>query len=210
MARPFIPFPQGASCELIGYCNSNFVENIFHVEHLVHDFTAYDLLVLRNIAIAWVTNYYSYAYSNSCFIVRIRSKSLHSQTGPVDDYELPVPIGGQVSEAPLPNNVTFCSKLLTGLIGRSQRGRWYSIGMCSVQTDGNDASAAYASGMRASLEALRTAIPADANPMRMVVASYRTNKAWRSVVSSHPVTEISITDTHLDSQRRRLTGRGRV
>jgi hypothetical protein len=107
----------------------------------------------------------------------------------------------------MPNNAAFCVKFLTGGRGRSSRGRNYISGFTNDSRDGlNHVSAAFADAMVAAYNAI-LALPLDAD-WEWSVASFHTAGAPRAAALVQPIVGAAYTDTIIDSQRRRLPGRG--
>lgn len=208
MSRPFIPVLNTASVELIYLANTQTLENIFHVKK-GSPYSLADLQALRTIVNNWDAATWATQRSQFCTLQRIRTKALDSLGSPMEDFALPTPRGGAVGAGTLPNNVTFCVKLNTGLTGRCFRGRLYFPGITLGHLNtGNFNEIAAASGTSI-VNALNTLLANLATGGHTLgVVSYRVNKAWRSSGVFTPATGWSSIDLHLDSQRRRLTGRG--
>lgn len=113
---------------------------------------------------------------------------------------------GALADAMMPNSTTVAVKKATGRAGRSYRGRLYHIGLCEnqvlanriapvVQTSINAAYAAYIGGY-------------GTISCTWVVASTYSNQAPRAIGVVTPILAVSV-DPVIDSQRRRLPGRGR-
>lgn len=216
MTHPFIPVANVAQCQLIYNQNGQIIENVINVQK-GSPFSAADLTTLVNTIDTW-DNTTSTGGKNvrngNCLLQRIHARALDTESSPVVDYVLPASRGGLINGAQaLPNNVTFALTLQTGLAGRSFRGRIYLVGLASGQTTGG----ANASNMTVSAAtlivtcytALKTAIEGIGAGYHIVVVSYRTGLAWRTSGVATPIINFSYADLNLDSQRRRLPGRGR-
>lgn len=115
-------------------------------------------------------------------------------------------VGGNVSPA-LPGNVAWTVKFLTGLTGRSYRGRNYVPGIAEADNSGNQISGALAALLVAGYgELIATA---EDNDFTWVVLSRVQNGVVLANAIGAPVVSVGFADLNLDSQRRRLTGRGR-
>jgi hypothetical protein len=119
--------------------------------------------------------------------------------------------GGALSAThQLPTNCTFSIKKITGGGGRSGRGRWYWVGMDSADTLTSDIIlAARANAMITALVAFQTAIEAISTGLEMGIVSYYHAKVLRVAGLFEQITNWGYADLVLDSQRRRLPGRGR-
>jgi hypothetical protein len=206
MSHPFISAPNTASIELIYQNASEYNENVIHVEK-GSPYSFANLQAVRAIVDAWdAATGYQFRHTTAQ-LVRIRSKALDTNTSPLEDYFLPTPRGGAVGGNAVPLNVAFCVKLATGLAGRSYRGRWYLGNLGTPQI--NDAGHILALTVAAyppALDALRAALLAGGHTQ--VITSYRNNGAWRTTAVNTPVTAAVAVDNAIDSQRRRLPGRG--
>lgn len=114
---------------------------------------------------------------------------------------------GGVSADSLPNNVAYCISKYTGLRGRSQRGRFFLPGIPSNAREGaSRVSSAYQTSIVTACSGfLGQMIAATFVP---VVISLYTAGAPRTTGIYNPITTLAPVDNVLDSQRRRLPGRG--
>jgi hypothetical protein len=206
MSHPFIPVPHGASCELIYSDAGELSENVFHVTK-GSNFSLADLQALRTTANAWDAASGANGRASNATLVRIRTKALDSASSPLEDYSLPTPRPGNIGGGSLPLNVAFCVKLATGLAGRSYRGRWYwgHLG-AAVLSDAGHMAAASVTGYVGLLTTLIANLASAG--YTMCVVSYRTGGAWRTTAVATPIITAVAVDNSLDSQRRRLPGRG--
>jgi len=133
--------------------------------------------------------------------------------------DLGAPIPAQVDKAPvndltggrasviMPGNVTVVTKFGTGLAGRSQRGRTYHIGLTDDQCVGDSLVAGMADTIRDAWIDFAGEVHDSPAAADLVVVSYCHNKAWRTAAQVLNVTTFTTEDV-LDSQRKRLFGRG--
>jgi len=214
MAHPFIPAPNTALVEMVYTCAGQIIENTFHVQKS-SPFTALELQGLATAFDNWDgvgASRWALLRANNCVLQQIKTKALDTASSPVYIFVLPVARGGAGAGGSLPLNVTFCLTLQTGLAGRSQRGRIYFPGIQSGQVQAapaqNQIVAATANQMVTDLNNLIAAVAALGAGYKMVVTSYYNNGAWRSVAQNSIITNAAYADLNLDSQRRRLAGRG--
>lgn len=109
---------------------------------------------------------------------------------------------GEATGNSLPGNVSCCMSLHTGRSGRSGRGRIYHYGMTTSMLDTTDGSLVNSSSLGALHSGYNDLVSAFSaiNP-KLAVASRKLGVAY---------TVLTITaDNKIDSQRRRLPGRGR-
>jgi len=107
----------------------------------------------------------------------------------------------------LPNNVTICASVRTLFTGRSARGRWYWQGLMESQVTGN----VVASGTLTSIDAALTNLASVIAGLShfWVIASYISEGVPRPGGPVYfVVNDITFVDDVVDSQRRRLPGRG--
>jgi len=133
--------------------------------------------------------------------------------------DLGAPIPAQVDKAPvndltggrasviMPGNVTVVTKFGTGLAGRSQRGRTYHIGLTDDMCVGDSLVAGMADTIRDAWIDFAGEVHDSPAAADLVVVSYCHNNAWRTAAQVLNVTTFT-TEGILDSQRKRLFGRG--
>lgn len=110
---------------------------------------------------------------------------------------------GSLTGAPLPNNVSLCVTLRSGLTGRSARGRFYAMPTNAAQQSGlNTFSSSYA----LDVEAFLTTIKAGASGIgwTMAIISRWHDNAKRAAGVYFPVTTLGARNFLMDSQRGRL------
>lgn len=111
---------------------------------------------------------------------------------------------GSTSGLVKPNNVAFVITHRTAARGKSFRGRSYIAGWTDSTVTGNYLGVAYADGLAASFNSMRTDLALD--DIKFCVLSRRINGAWRENGVATPVTLSLYRDLALDSQRGRLPG----
>lgn len=149
------------------------------------------------------------------------ARSLDDEFGPAVERLVASPLVGSAAGDPEPNNVALAIKKLTGLSGRSFRGRVFhpclSTGQVLTSTRVTDAFAAdivdrygdFLAGIVASAADWIHVVVSKYSGMENVVIDgrYKRRPIPRTEGVTTPVTGFS-TDGFLDSQRRRLAGRG--
>lgn len=202
----FVPFPNCASVELIFTEDSQRIENRYHVEQD----TPYDetsLAVLAALFATWWDDNIQPQVSNSVTLVSIIARALDTASSPAVEYTAGLPNNGAISVSPaLPNHVTCAVKWTTGLRGRSFRGRTYHIGLVESQVNGNTIVASNVTELIAGYSDLLTDL--EGLPGELVIASRIANGVERTTGLTTQVAGVFI-DATVDSQRRRLPGRGR-
>lgn len=213
MATPFVPAPNTIQIEMQYGTWGGKAENVFHV---TGNGPITDIAGLCNAAITafhgwWNTSLKS-TQSNEYAIGTITARDIGVEGG-----EAHVQFFNEMcthAGLALPDNVTCAVKWNTSRAGRSYRGRSFHVGLpVDFRTKDELTGPAIAA-----LQAAYGALPGVVSAMgwggfgptsgTLTVVSKRHNKAWRAVADCTPITGCSITDTHLDSMRRRLSGRG--
>lgn len=113
---------------------------------------------------------------------------------------------GEDAAPALPNNVSYTITFRTNQRGRSARGRNYFIGLVRTQVDGNQITSGFATAYQAAYAAIPALVFEDG--WQWVVASRYSGGAPRSEGVTFPITSVALFDATVDSQRRRLPGRG--
>lgn len=202
--HPYIPALKTARSRMSYTQEGQTLQNVFYFTKDT-PFSAADLASLNSaIVTAWTSHFKPYQ-PTSLILDTIESTALDTDSGA--QVTLAVGETGLGAAEPMPTGVTVAVKFATGLIGRSQRGRMYWIGLCDNQRLGNQVTLAFHDNL---LNAVQTFFGdiGIATSMLHAVVSYCTGKAWRITAQVTPVTDYILTDSNLDSQRRRLTGRG--
>lgn len=109
----------------------------------------------------------------------------------------------------LPASASLAIKKFTGTLGRSGRGRWYwPIGSSGFLVNGNTVLSAAAVNWAAALASFQAAVEASYTGSQMGIVSYYSAKVLRSAGLFSQITAWGASDLNVDSQRRRLPGRG--
>jgi len=109
-------------------------------------------------------------------------------------------IAGGLELDSAPGNVAICVSLKTALAGRRFRGRKFFSGIPKNSLIDNTMDATQAEGVRFACQTLINGLVTAGFPMTIVSLTGMTNVL---------VTNATLTDNFIDSQRRRLTGRGK-
>lgn len=200
---PFISVPSTAMVELFYRWDNQRVENTLYFRQ-ADSYDPPELTTLAEEVFNWWANSIAPLTSSSVVLVGVKATSLESDSAPA--VETPVNQPGLGDPNAEPNNVSFVIKFLTSGRGRSSRGRNYIVGLPDTTVNGNSIQAAHADALVAAYS-------------QLLAAGVITEGAW-SVVSRYAdglprspgiaqlVTGASYTDLTIDSQRRRLPGRG--
>jgi len=201
----FIPTPNAASAEVRFTVDGQNVENRM-VFTAGSDFDASMLGDLADIiADSWATNALPLQTADLTFR-EVYCVDLSDAAGPVATSTTGLPAVGGASALGVPNNVSLCFQLRTAARGRSFRGRLYPCGMRADKVANSVWDSAYAGLWEAALEQLK--IDAFAGGYTWAVQSLKANKVPRVTGVTTVVANITTVDLIVDSQRRRLPGRG--
>lgn len=204
--HPYIPVDRVAKLEMIYRQDEQVVVNVFHYMS-DQGWTAERLAELCDEAKVIFDNLLKPNYPAIYSLRTIKATDLTSQTGPTAERDYVPPVfGTDITNDPMPNNVTVCTKWVTAQRGRSYRGRTFHPCLTAIQVAGNSLSetgvtdvAGYSGAMLGTMAGFQ---------WWLMVVSYCHDKAWRTTGVATRVTEFSLNEV-LDSQRRRLPERGR-
>lgn len=200
----FIPVANTAMAELIFEHDGVRSENVMYFEH-ADPIDGVELLDLVDTVRAWWTANMKALMSDEYSLVLIRVSDISSQDGLGYESSEDLPVAGTYSAEALPANCTLSTKFITGQRGRSFRGRNYFVGLVGDEVETDLVKATFVSAILAAYEALLTAM--DTTNWTWVVVSRYHNNAPRSSGITTPIIGVSC-DRVVDSQRRRLPGRG--
>ena len=201
----FIPAPNTARVELVYNDIGQVTENVFHFR-FDHEPDAADLNSLCAALVSWWTTNMQPITSVGAQLFKILARDMTVEGGVGIEYTTGLPLSGTGTSA-LTSSVTVATKLSTGLTGRNFRGRSYFIGMPAdaLSADPNIISTTFAAAVDAAFEALIGVAITEGT--ELVVASFFHDNAPRISAVLTPIISASV-DRFVDSQRRRLTGRG--
>lgn len=205
----FIPAPNVAQVEVRGTLDSQPVENTLYFLKKAPPITQASLQQLAQAVLDW-WDASALPWLPVNYVFReVYATDQSSATGPASTV---TSVGQSGSRNPasgvLPNSNTLCISFRTAGRGRSSRGRNYWAGLTRGDVTGNQASAILQGGLRDVYLDLRDLTINDIIPWYWVVLSRYHNKAPRPQGLTNTITEVLIVDGTIDSQRRRLPGRG--
>lgn len=116
---------------------------------------------------------------------------------------------GVVATEQAPNSVCAVVTFDTGQSGRSSHGRNYIGGVPNANIDVNTIDPAWANDIIGGYQQLLPGGPFDPSPYFWSVLSRQSGGVVSAQAIAVPVLNVYFTDTTVDSQRRRLPGRGR-
>ena len=202
---PFVPAVGVVKAEFNMIADGQKIVNIHYFEAAtgVDPFTMAELgaeLEVQFVA-DWATQ-----YPNTVSLTSVVLTDQAAEWAPGQIYTSGMPIAGSKAGTQLPNNVALCITKHTGLRGRSFRGRTYFGPLTETDVTGHVVSAAFISGLMSRMQNLQT-ITTTSQDWFMCIVSRQANLVPRVEAEVTRVSSFS-TDGYVDSQRRRLPGRG--
>lgn len=212
---PFVPVPGTAQVEAIYLLDGQICENVnyYFKDSAV---TATDLATLLAAHNNAIQDHLLGALDGACSLERVVGRMIDTADGIVGIDVTGLPATGTSGDEPEPNNVTACVSLRTGRAGRSFRGRNYIVGLPDAATTGNTLTPTFRSIVLGYYDQL-LALQADIGWQLVVVSRFSgfTIVDGKKVPTPRvegiatAVTAAIFVDNTVDSQRRRLPGRGR-
>lgn len=202
---PFIPTPNVALCTLAYDWDLQHVSNNLWFNQESGEFTVESLTTLATeLTDYWATTMMP-QLSDRLTFRGVVAYSQFSESAPAVEVSAGVVAGG-VAEQPLPNNVAWAVKFNTAGRGKSFRGRNYVPGIPRSAVENNIVDEAFADNILLVYNGILTSGPLA--PWSWVVVSHFTGGAPRAAGLASAVLSASFSDLTVDSQRRRLPGRG--
>lgn len=209
---PFVPVANTALVETRMTWASQQVENTLWIEFPAA-ISPSDLLTLANDIDSWWETFYGPLVSDGVQLHEVVATDMTSaSSGQVSVTPAIAAIGGQ-SSPDLPSNASLTISFRTALRGRSFRGRNYLVGLTEDTNTGNIINDAFLALVVAAYEELLpggSALSAGEWVVASRFSGVDTNGVPIPRVAgvTTPITTVVIVDNVIDSQRRRLPGRG--
>jgi len=196
---PFLATPQGIEVKLIMSQNSIPVVNVWHVK-AAGAVTPADLTSVMGQFDSWLTASYANIIQPSVLFTEWIVTDI-SVAGGAQVTQVPTTANGQATGSQSAANAAFVASLRTGLSGRSNRGRTYVPGISqSSIVDAQHVAGAYATAVNASFVTLISALTLAG--YKLCVLSKYLAGVLRVAGLLIDIIQV-ITDTKIDSQRRR-------
>jgi hypothetical protein len=204
-AMAFIPVENTIQVELRYIVLAQQCENTLYFYN-DEGYSASDLITLTGLVGDWWDEYLRPYQGAAVTMNEIYATDLTTATSPTySDTTRNGQAGEATATAILPTNVTLTVSFRTQGRGRSARGRNYFVGLTEGSVVGNTVDTGIVTGIEAAYNNIPTAI---GYPWTWVVVSRYFNGAPRTEGLRQTVTNAICVDPLVDSQRRRLTGRG--
>lgn len=204
----FIPVPDTAQIRVEGRVDGQQTINDLYFRHTTGPIAAADLQALTSALAAWAIGFYAPVLNEAWSGVQVTARDLTSLIGFSAVSGLTGTVGGVAGEA-APNNCTMAVSFRSAFAGRSFRGRNYVPCLTNSQITGNDIDSTWADAVVAAYAELLFgggSLPAG---WVWVVVSRFTLGAPRVTGIFNEVFSVLVSDLTVDSQRRRLPGRGK-
>lgn len=205
----YIPVPDVAQAEIVALMAGQRTQWVCHYRRTA--LIGYDVAALSDLAAGIVTAINGSSvkglFPSTWSLIEVRAIDLSSQFGPAISASAGLPIVGTRAGAQLPNNCALVITKRTAARGRSFRGRLYFGPLIEADVIDNTVGSTVVSSVIGNLGAvLLTVVGAVENHKLQVVSRYTGGNARVTGIST-PVTGWT-SDGVVDSQRRRLPGRG--
>lgn len=201
----FVPFPSGIKTELVWSFEGSVMENVLHFS-LDFDPDEDSMLALNQLIISRWSNNTAQYFCNDLVLTKVVTTDLHADNAPAIETFAGAGIPGGDTGDPLPANCALLMEQITGLRGRSYRGRTYLFGFPETRVSGSTWESAWRNQLRTEfLNWLSWDVPT--GPAILSVASRVHDGVERTTGVLTPVIDLGMRP-YVVSQRRRLPGRG--
>lgn len=203
----FIPVPTVAQAQVFGRIDGQQTINDLYFASVSPPITLGQLDSLALALADWFTATVLTFLSASYSFERVHVRDLTTQAGFIAESANGAGPGG-AGGAFVPNNVAPCISFRTSVAGRSGRGRNYIPGVPQSVVNGNTMTSGFMADMVAAYQQLLPSGSLHPDGWLWVVVSRFTANAPRPAGVANAVLSVLFADTTVDSQRRRLPGRG--
>lgn len=203
----FIETPLTAKVALRGRLFGNDVINTLWFQRTDEgEYVSIDLENLTNAVYDWWVAQMADGISKDYVIADITATAQWSPTAPSFIFVPPISTDGELPDESATSSNCFTISFLTNARGRSWRGRNYISGIAFNDIGGNTLSVSRADFFRDAYQELNSyTLPLSS---QHVVCSHYSGGVARAEGVTIPVTGYRYHDLNIDSQRRRLNGRG--
>lgn len=202
---PFVPAPNIVQVEIRAVSDGQHIENRIMVDVLTEP-TAEILSDLATAVWNWCDDSYSLQLPDQVSIEAVVATDMSSAEGGQVTVA-PAPLPGAVGGGALPLNATLCFSLRSTSRGRSARGRLYILALPATQVSQNTVGSTYTTNVTTILNGLKDTIDA-LGYVWSIVSYIHDNEPRVGGPVYFAVNNVIVVDRTVDSQRRRLPGRG--
>lgn len=203
---PFVPVANTVMVEAVYEWDGQVVENTMYFERTVGGVAEGDITGLLELIRTTIEEELMPLLTTGIQLVRLVGTLLEAIDAISVTLSVNPPFAGGVPDEAMPNNVSYVVSFITAQRGRSFRGRNYVPGLPQTAVAGNHIVPGTRTALLAFYETLAAAAVID--EWLMVVVSRFANGAERVAGVTTPINAFTTFDTVVDSQRRRLPGRG--
>jgi len=203
----FIPVENCAHVLIQGSLFGQQVDNDLYFRHTTGPIAASDLVTLATDIGSWWTTTIVPLLNEQYTAIFARARDLTTQFGFSSEVSLGATAGGVTGES-APNNCTMAVSFRTAFVGRSNRGRNYVPVLTNSQVTDNTIDAGFATDIVNGYALLIAGGGATPAGWTWVVVSRFNAGLPRVAGVFNEIFTVLTTDLIVDSQRRRLPGRG--
>lgn len=203
---PFIAVPNVVEAELIMELFGQRIENTLYFSREA-EWSPAQMIELGEALQVWWADQYAENVTADLTLVDVVVTDLSSDTAPSIAVPAPPDTTGLTAPPTAPGSVCITISFRTAGRGRSSRGRNYISSLSEGHIIGNDIDGGTRDAIVANYAALLEGEYLPTGVAWVVVSRYHDN-APRVTGISVPITSVTMTDTAVDTQRRRLRGRG--
>lgn len=212
---PFVPVPLTAEVEAVYLLDSQIVENTLYFSHVSAPVLSDLVALVDDVNNAIRTSLLPFL-ANAIQLIRVVGTLLDVVDGLTYVSTVSLPASGGSGDEQMPNSVAACMSFRTAQRGRSFRGRNYVTALPNGWVSGNNITPTLGGQLTDAYTAIFAA-GADDGWTPVVVSRYsgytivggKKVPTPRATGIATPITNHFLTDNTVDSQRRRLPGRGR-
>jgi len=202
----FVPVPDSVLVEIVMELDGQIVENTLWFQASA-SFDTGDMGTLGLAVLSWWETEIAPGVADDLTVSGLNITDMRTQTGP-GLFLLPsAPLAGEGTSPPLPNSNALCISFRTAARGRSARGRNYICGLQESQVTKSRVDAGVPDFFQDAYAAMIGAGTLSPGWQWCVVSRISGGEA-RATALVRPVTAAVVVDSVIDSQRRRLPGRG--
>lgn len=203
---PFIPVENTIMVELRYLIAAQRVENTLYFRNESGPWAQAEAATFAQLIGSWWDTNIKPLLTNEISLTEVYVTDLSSATSWTVTVPLLPPVAGTINEEAMPLNVALCISFRTGNRGRSGRGRNYVVGLVGSQITSSTLNTTPLNAFVAAYNDLKSDVAAAG--VTWVVVSRRSNNAPRVEGITQAIDAAVATDPYVDSQRRRLPGRG--
>lgn len=205
MPRPLPNNPNVAKAIMTFASDTRVFQNILHFS-ATSAWTSLQLAQLATDLISWWNLAYKARMSNEVALTLVQTRKLDPDDPLGVDQPVIPPSPGTAANTSTPSNATVTMSWRTGLAGRRYRGRNYVPGLCEVDVTVDDR---INSTLIASLQAAATSLIASTLSHGALTIFHAPNETPNPLDNTFTNVTTAVIENIIDSQRRRLPGRGR-